>query len=222
MTPLYLQLVPGTTDEAMAGHLVTPDGRFLLPDDPLLAVTGATLTEVVGRRWQTVEPSLATLTPGATVVLQVEPDNEFDPHAVAVLTGPRRHRLGYVPASLAPTVGVGLRAGLHLTATVVRHAVADCPGVLEILIAAPQLLRVRFVEDAVGLGTLRPDGCVTVVHGPRRHVLADQPLAPLALRIAATGDRRRLDTALRWLSRDVSEAIGTVTTVRYPTSRRVR
>ena len=44
----------------------------------------------------------ASFDPGQTLALVPEPENEYDPNAVAIWNGERTLQLGYVPAALAP------------------------------------------------------------------------------------------------------------------------
>jgi hypothetical protein len=43
--------------------------------------------------------------PGSALALVPEPENEHDPHAVAIWDADRRLQAGYVPAEIAPSLG---------------------------------------------------------------------------------------------------------------------
>jgi hypothetical protein len=48
--------------------------------------------------------------PGRGLALVPEPDNEFDPNAVAIWDAERRLQAGYVPAEVAPRIAVNAQA----------------------------------------------------------------------------------------------------------------
>ncbi len=48
--------------------------------------------------------------PGRRLALVPEPENEHDPHAIAVWDAERRLQVGYVPAEIAPELGGGEQA----------------------------------------------------------------------------------------------------------------
>src|SRR5690349_16070777 len=54
--------------------------------------------------------------PGRRLALVPEPENEHDPHAIAVWDAERRLQVGYVPAEIAPELGGedGRRIGLRV------------------------------------------------------------------------------------------------------------
>jgi HIRAN domain len=48
--------------------------------------------------------------PGSELTLVAEPDNEHDPHAIAVWDAAQRLQAGYVPADVAPQLALPLQA----------------------------------------------------------------------------------------------------------------
>lgn len=83
--------------------------------------------------------------PGEPVDLRPEPDNEHDPHAVAVFSS-RGIQLGYLTAERAPWIGGKLRAGE------VWQAAFQARG------ATAAYIRVRFGGGAPTLPPERPAG----------------------------------------------------------------
>jgi hypothetical protein len=72
-------------------------GEAVRWDDPRIRVIAVAGTSFRGEALQD-----ARFAPGRRLALVAEPDNEHDPHAVAVWDEERRAQVGYVPAALAP------------------------------------------------------------------------------------------------------------------------
>jgi hypothetical protein len=85
-------------------------GDALRWEDERLAAAGARVVAVVGTSYRGEALQDDAFEPGREVALVAEPDNEHDPHAVAVWDTERRVQVGYVPAEIAPELVLPLQA----------------------------------------------------------------------------------------------------------------
>jgi hypothetical protein len=83
--------------------LVRPDGQRLSWERLDFAEDGLWSFEVVGEQFYPGVSASAEFTPGCEVRLQPEPDNPYDPNAIAVV-GKGGAKAGHVPANIAPGV----------------------------------------------------------------------------------------------------------------------
>lgn len=96
-------------------------GRFLARDDDALRTRGVHVAGVAGAARHPEALASPTLTPGAPLVLRREPDNAFDPSAVAVDLSRGGAQLGYVPRDIAALIAPDLDAGRAWSALVLRE-----------------------------------------------------------------------------------------------------
>jgi len=83
--------------ETRGYRVVDPDGRAWRDDD--LDDVGVHVLRVVGASHRARELQDDGFAPGEPVILMPEPDNAFDPWALAVLDLSQRAQAGYVPAT---------------------------------------------------------------------------------------------------------------------------
>ena len=85
-------------------------GDALSWDDRRLAAAGARVVPVAGTSYRGDVLQDDAFAPGNEVALVAEPENEHDPHAIAVWDAERRLQVGYVPADLAAELELPLQA----------------------------------------------------------------------------------------------------------------
>jgi hypothetical protein len=96
-------------------------GRYLARDDPQLAERGLRVAAVAGAaRHHSDALASDAAEPGHRLVLRRDPDNEHDPHAIAVHTDDGRP-LGWVPRELAAQLAGELDSGRKWSAVVLRE-----------------------------------------------------------------------------------------------------
>jgi hypothetical protein len=103
-------------------QLVDPaSGRWLGRDAPELAAAGLRVTGVAGaaqHHGEALQSDAAA--PGRPVRLRRDPENPYDPHAIAV-DGADGEQLGWVPRELAAELAASLDAGEPWSAVVLRE-----------------------------------------------------------------------------------------------------
>ena len=102
-----------------------PDDERILYNDPDLHDAGVRIFHVAGVTFRGGDPWTSAFDPGQPVVLQREPDNRYDPHAVRVLDRTRRLWAGYVPKDVAPDVASALDAGFDRSGLVLAEFIKD-------------------------------------------------------------------------------------------------
>jgi hypothetical protein len=102
--------------------LVDPaSGRYIARDAPELAARGLVVAGVAGAaRFHDKVLQSAAASPGAVLTLRRDPDNEHDPHAIAVLVD-GGGQLGWVPREVAAEIAGELDAGRPWSALVLRE-----------------------------------------------------------------------------------------------------
>ena len=75
-----------------------------------LAAAGARVIAVAGASYRLAALQDPAFTPGSSLALVPEPENEHDPNAIAVWDADRRLQAGYVPAETAPALAPPLQA----------------------------------------------------------------------------------------------------------------
>ena len=98
---------------------VDDDGRYLARDAPELAARGLHVAGVAGARFQAEALDTDAAAPGQPLELRRDPDNEHDPHAIAVLAG--GEQVGWVPRELAAEIAPQLDRGAPWSAIVLRE-----------------------------------------------------------------------------------------------------
>jgi hypothetical protein len=133
----------------VAGYtLVDPaSGRYLARDAPELAARGLVVAGVAGAaRFHDEVLQSAAASPGSTLALRRDPDNEHDPHAIAVLVD-GGGQLGWVPREVAAEIAVDLDAGRPWSAVVLRERRASPrdprDGLTMVLAAAEEIALVE-------------------------------------------------------------------------------
>jgi hypothetical protein len=91
-------------------------GTTIRDDDPRLRDAGIYVTTVAGVRRRLRELQCDRFAPIQIVTLRREPDNPYDPDAVAVFDRKGRTAIGYVPFSDAPAIAALLDSGTKLEA----------------------------------------------------------------------------------------------------------
>lgn len=121
-------------------------GRYLARDAPELTLRGLIVATVAGAaRFHDDVLQSDELSPGCTLTLRREPDNEHDPNAIAVQTASSA-QLGWVPREVAAQVAPELDAGRPWAATVLRERRAsprDPRTGLTMLLAPAQAIVLR-------------------------------------------------------------------------------
>jgi hypothetical protein len=79
-------------------------------NDGLLEAAGARVLAVAGTSYRGDALQDDAFAPGSEVALVAEPENEHDPHAIAVWDAARRVQAGYVPADVATELALPLQA----------------------------------------------------------------------------------------------------------------
>jgi hypothetical protein len=79
-------------------------------DDPRLGAGGARVVPVAGASYRIDDLQDEVFAPGRPLVIVPEPENEFDPNALAIWDAERRLQAGYVPAEVAPELALPLQA----------------------------------------------------------------------------------------------------------------
>jgi hypothetical protein len=85
-------------------------GDALSWDDDRLAAAGARVVPVAGTSYRGDALQDDAFAPGSELALVAEPENEHDPHAIAVWDAARRVQAGYVPAEVAAELELPLQA----------------------------------------------------------------------------------------------------------------
>lgn len=119
------------------------DGTGLLvsPSDARLPKIGVFVSQLRGEGYHATSCKAGDFSPGATVRLVPEPQNQYDPHAVAVYDGTGRHMAAYVNKQKARQISKLLAASNQLEAISIRGTRAGraCPQVA-VLAARPDVL----------------------------------------------------------------------------------
>jgi HIRAN domain len=104
-------------------HPVDPaDGRYLSRDDPELAGRGLRVAAVAGAaRFHPEALASEEASPGRPLELRRDPDNPYDPNAVAVNVAGGGERLGFVPRELAAELAPELDKGTAWSALCLRE-----------------------------------------------------------------------------------------------------
>jgi hypothetical protein len=129
----------------LAGYQVLDEatGRYLARNAPELAERGLRVAGVAGARHQPGGLDSEALAPGRPLVLRRDPDNEHDPHAIAVEPADGGAQAGWVPAEVAVDIAPDIDAGRPWSAVVLRER-RDSPrdprtGVTMLLAAGPAI-----------------------------------------------------------------------------------
>jgi hypothetical protein len=85
-------------------------GDALRWDDARLATGGGRVLPVAGASYRLEALQDPAFAPGSRLALVPEPENEHDPHAVAIWDADRRVQAGYVPADAARELELPLQA----------------------------------------------------------------------------------------------------------------
>jgi hypothetical protein len=85
-------------------------GDALSWNDERLATAGARIVAVAGTSYRADALQDDAFAPGSELALVPEPENEHDPHAIAVWDAARRLQAGYVPADVAVELDLPLQA----------------------------------------------------------------------------------------------------------------
>jgi hypothetical protein len=85
-------------------------GDALSWDDARLAAGGARVLPVAGASYRSDELQDEAFAPGQPLAIVPEPENEHDPHALAIWDAERRVQAGYVPAAAARELAPPLQA----------------------------------------------------------------------------------------------------------------
>jgi hypothetical protein len=109
----------------VAGYqLVDPEsGRYLARDAPEIAAAGLVVATVAGAARHHAQ-ALADedgAAPGRPLALRRDPDNEYDPNAIAVHPDGDGAQLGWVPREVAAPIAADLDAGRPWAAIVLRE-----------------------------------------------------------------------------------------------------
>jgi HIRAN domain-containing protein len=108
----------------LAGYqLVEPEtGRYLGRDAPELAARGLRVVGVAGAgRHHAEAVAAADVAPGRPLTLRRDPDNAYDPSAIAVDPAAGGEQVGWVPREIAAEVAPALDAGDPWSAIVLRE-----------------------------------------------------------------------------------------------------
>jgi hypothetical protein len=85
-------------------------GDALRWEDQRLAEGGARVLPVAGASYRVEALQDRAFAPGSRLALMPEPENQHDPHAVAIWDAERRVQAGYVPADAARELELPLQA----------------------------------------------------------------------------------------------------------------
>jgi hypothetical protein len=86
------------------------EGRALEWDDPVLVENGVEVLKVAGTSYRLHALQDGAFAPGSRLVLQPDPENEYDQHAVEVLDAGGRVQVGFVPKERAEAIALRLRS----------------------------------------------------------------------------------------------------------------
>lgn len=116
-------------------------GLLIGPTDRRLPKLGLFVAQLRGEAYYQAACRAGDFTPGATLRLAPEPENEHDPHAVAVFDSTGEHKAGYFNKQKAHAVSRVLAEGTTLNAVSFRGTAAGrrCDSV-GVIAAEPSLL----------------------------------------------------------------------------------
>jgi HIRAN domain len=100
---------------------IDEDGHFLKEAEHHTSDPRAFFCHVAGVSFRPQALPMACFETGSPLALRREPDNSFDPNAVAVYDGSGKIQVGYVPAELAPTITAVMHRGVQLVGYVLRE-----------------------------------------------------------------------------------------------------
>ena len=134
-------------------------GLLVSPGDSRLPRAGVYVSQLRGQAFHRLGCTAGDFRPGAPVRLAREPDNEFDPNAVAVYDNTGRHLAAYVSNQKARILARLIDAGQPIEAVSIRGTGPGDPcDQVAVLAASPRVLR-RLFEP-------RPDGLPAPVGEP--------------------------------------------------------
>jgi hypothetical protein len=142
-----LHLIPARTDGELVLQLCEDaTGVLVSPHDSRLPRAGIYASQLRGQAFHRLGCTAGDFHPGARVHLVREPDNEFDPSAVAVYDETGRHRAGYVNNQKARILARLIDSGEPIEAVSVRGTGPGRPcDRVAVLAASPAVLR-RLLE----------------------------------------------------------------------------
>lgn len=121
-------------------------GLLVGPGDSRLPRAGVYVSQLRGQAFHRLGCTAGDFSPGAPVRLVREPDNEFDPDAVAVYDATGRHLAAYVNNQKARILARLIDSGEPVVAVSIRGTVAGRPcDQVAVLAASPRILR-RLLE----------------------------------------------------------------------------
>jgi len=116
-------------------------GLVLGPTNRHLPKVAVYVSKLRGTKYHRSGCKAGDFSPGAPVQLQAEPDNPYDPHAVAVLDATGTHKAAYLNKAKARTVGRLLGSGTALHAISLRGTPAGTAcNAVTVLIASPEVV----------------------------------------------------------------------------------
>jgi hypothetical protein len=123
-----------------------PTGLLVGPGDSRLPRAGVYVSQLRGQAFHRLGCTAGDFSPGAPVRLVREPDNEFDPDAVAVYDVTGRHLAAYVNNQKARILARLIDSGEPVEAVSIRGTGAGRPcDQVAVLAASPRVLR-RLLE----------------------------------------------------------------------------
>jgi hypothetical protein len=121
-------------------------GLLVGPGDSRLPRAGVYVSQLRGQAFHRLGCTAGDFSPGAPVRLVREPDNEFDPDAVAVYDATGRHLAAYVNNQKARILARLIDSGEPIGAVSIRGTAAGRPcDQVAVLAASPRVLR-RLLE----------------------------------------------------------------------------
>ena len=143
-----LHLIPyhDTGDELVLHLCEDATGLLVSPGDSRLPLAGVYVAQLRGLAFHRLGCTAGDFRPGAPVRLAREPDNEFDPNAVAVYDHTGQHLAAYVNNQKARILARLIDSGEPLEAVSIRGAPPGRPSdQVAVLAASPTVLR-RLLE----------------------------------------------------------------------------
>jgi hypothetical protein len=143
---LHLVWCRGTGGEMVLQLCEDATGLLVGPGDSRLPRAGVYVSQLRGQAFHRLGCTAGDFSPGAPVRLVREPDNEFDPDAVAVYDATGRHLAAYVNNQKARILARLIDSGEPLEAVSIRGTGPSRPcDQVAVLAASPGVLR-RLLE----------------------------------------------------------------------------
>ena len=145
-SPLHLIQYRDTSGETVLRLCEDMTGLLVSPSDRRLPRAGIFVSQLRGEAYHQAGCRAGDFSPGTSVCLVREPENEYDPNAIAVFDGTGKHLAAYVNKQKARTLSRLIDAGKPVHAVSIRGTDPGRPcGQVAVLAAAPEVLE-RLLE----------------------------------------------------------------------------